>query len=484
MFQRLRRTYYWPQMAADTVSTVRECTQCSKNRLRLIRQVSPMRLFPPTKPLECVAIDILGPLPTSNAGHKFLLVMTDRFSKLTQVTPLKRIKTLDVARAFVNDWVFKYGAPDSLVSDNGSQFVADFFQRVCTLLRVTNLFTTTYHPQTNGQAERFNRSLMAMLRCYVEDHPDDWCSFTAALCYAYNQSVHRSTRVTPFELVLSRPPPEITLTYRGRDQPETRGKTHKQDFVERWKIALGKAAASLKEAQKRYKANFDQRLRRTRMLRVGENVFLDLHDGGMKRSKLEHEIDGPFEILEVSTATNTVVIQRKNETERVSMNRVTRAPAHLKSLGPDDPKFAATAADLAAKATEGPSWYFKKILKHRETDDGQLEFFVEWVNDPPSWIGRPDLPEESVSRYLAKAFKKRRHTAVRDPGAQPATQVVTELDVEDGLDRLRRRWPTPFVPSRLPTPAPPPSFQPDELLNPPTGFVDLAAFNRACESRL
>ena len=74
----------------------------------------------------------------------------------------------------------------------------------------------------------------------------------------------------------------------------------------------------------------------------------------------------------MSKATNTVVIQRKNETERVSMNRVTRAPAHLQPLGPDDPEFAATAADLAAKATEGPSWYFKKILQHRETDDGQL----------------------------------------------------------------------------------------------------------------
>ena len=138
-------------------------------------------------------------------------------------------------------------------------------------------------------------------------------------------------------MVLSRPPPKITLTYRAGSHPDTRGKTHKQDFVERWKIALGKAEASLKEAQKRYKANFDRRLRRTRKLRIGENVFLDLHDGGMKRSKLEHEIDGPFEILEVSKATNTVVIQRKNETERVSMNRVTRAPAHLKPLGPDEP---------------------------------------------------------------------------------------------------------------------------------------------------
>ena len=125
-------------------------------------------------------------------------------------------------------------------------------------------------------------------------------------------------------------------------------------------------------------------------------------------------------------------------------------------------------------------------MQHRETDDGQLEFFVEWVNDPPSWIGRPDLPEESVSRYLAKAFKKRRYTSVRDPDAQPATQVVTELGREDpdGLNRLRRLWPTLFGSPRLPMPAPPPSFQPDDFLNPPNGLVDLAAFNRACESRL
>ena len=85
----------------------------------------------------------------------------------------------------------------------------------------------------------------------------------------------------------------------------------------------------------------------------------------MRRSKLEHEIDGLFEILEVSKATKKVVIQRKNETERVNMNRATRAPDHLKPLDPDDPEFSAAAADLAAKATEGQSWYFKKIFKHR-----------------------------------------------------------------------------------------------------------------------
>ena len=130
-----------------------------------------MRLFPPMKLLECEVIDILGPLPTSKAGSNFLLVMDYRFYKLTHVTQLKRIKTLKVAFAFVNDWVFKYGAPDSVVFDNGSQFVANFFQQMCAFLRFKDLFKTTYHSQRNSKADRFNRSFVAMLSVYVSDHP-------------------------------------------------------------------------------------------------------------------------------------------------------------------------------------------------------------------------------------------------------------------------------------------------------------------------
>lgn len=184
LHKRLRRTYYWPQMAADTATTVRECVSCSKNRIRLIKQVNPMRLFPPSEPLESVAMDILGPLPKSKSGSQFILVITDRFSKLTQVVPLRRIKAYDVALAFVEEWVFKCGPPKTLLSDNGSHFVSLFFQQVCQVMSVNNRFRTTYHPQTNGQAERFNRSLTAMLRCYIEHHPADWCQYFRPLCYA------------------------------------------------------------------------------------------------------------------------------------------------------------------------------------------------------------------------------------------------------------------------------------------------------------
>ena len=83
LHRRLQRSYYWPHMAADISATVRECTPCAKNRLRLLRKSSEMKLFPATASLDSVAIDILGPLPKSSRGFIFMLVISDRFTKLT-----------------------------------------------------------------------------------------------------------------------------------------------------------------------------------------------------------------------------------------------------------------------------------------------------------------------------------------------------------------------------------------------------------------
>jgi len=203
-----------------------------------------MRLFPAIQPLEDVAIDILGPLPKSAKGNLFILVVTDRFSKLTQAVPLRSIKALDVSIAFVNEWVFKYGAPRRLLSDNGSQFISDLFQRVCSVLEVHNALTMTYHPQTNGQTERFNRSLTAMLRCYVEDHPKDWCEYVRALTYAYNTSVHRGIDAAPFDLVLSRSPPDFTVAPPSAPRGQKVPAYERQNFAARLRLAMVRQQAA------------------------------------------------------------------------------------------------------------------------------------------------------------------------------------------------------------------------------------------------
>ena len=103
-----------------------------------------------------------------------------------------------------------YGPPLRLLADNGSQFISKLFQEICRLLGLKNLFTSTYHPQTNGQVERFNRTIIAAIRPYASNHSHDWDLITDALTHAYNTEPHEPTSVAPFELVLSRPPPPLS----------------------------------------------------------------------------------------------------------------------------------------------------------------------------------------------------------------------------------------------------------------------------------
>ena len=174
MYYILTRTYYWPHMAVAVAATVRNCLNCAKNRVRVRKTLNRLKLFPATSPLESIGIDILGPLPKSKKGRKYLLVITDRFIKLTQIVALRSFTAYAIAVAFCEASVSKYGVPRTLLSDNDPQFSARFFRSVCEELGVTNLFTSAYHPQTNGQTERYNRTIVAMLRNYLNEHRNDW----------------------------------------------------------------------------------------------------------------------------------------------------------------------------------------------------------------------------------------------------------------------------------------------------------------------
>lgn len=129
MYYVLRWTYFWPHMAVDVAVTVRHCGPCARNLFKMRRSLNLMK--PATRPLESIAIDNLGPLPKTKRGKRFLLLMTDRFSKLTQVVRLRTTTAYVMAVAFCESWGFKYGTSVTLLSDNGLQFTAKFFQSVC-----------------------------------------------------------------------------------------------------------------------------------------------------------------------------------------------------------------------------------------------------------------------------------------------------------------------------------------------------------------
>lgn len=177
--------------------------------------------------------------------------MDDQFDKLTQVVPLKHTTSLDVAKSFVSHWVFAYGAPRDVLSDNVPQFASKLYQNTCKILSISNIFTSAHHPQTTKQVELFNRSIAAILRFYVSEHPENWNEYTEPLTHAYQINIHRAIGIRRFEFRLSCPPQEVSLHYDEPALPPT-GK-ELTNFAEQLQRSFSKARTFLDNSQRRYK---------------------------------------------------------------------------------------------------------------------------------------------------------------------------------------------------------------------------------------
>ncbi len=104
MYCALRRTFYWPMLMADVKHCCQLCHACAKELINFRRHASPLKLFPAKRPLESVAIEILGPLTQTVRRHRFLLLMTCCYSKLTRAAPLVKMTTSSVAKASAFIW--------------------------------------------------------------------------------------------------------------------------------------------------------------------------------------------------------------------------------------------------------------------------------------------------------------------------------------------------------------------------------------------
>jgi len=140
MYQTLMDHYYWASLAADVFGWVAACPTCAKNRLVDMRSTAHMRLLPATDPFASLAIDVLGPLPRSREGYEYILVICDRFTKVTRAAPLKDISVVDVLCAFLNTWVASYGIPDSILSDNRPQLAAVLWPGVLKALGIDTIY--------------------------------------------------------------------------------------------------------------------------------------------------------------------------------------------------------------------------------------------------------------------------------------------------------------------------------------------------------
>ena len=150
-------------------------------------------------------MDICGPVITSRAGNKYVLVITDTFTKYTVAVPLPDQRARTIARAFLERWALLFGFPYQCHSDQGSCFTSTLWTRVCEELNIEKTQTTAYHPEGNSQCERFNSTLMTMLYSILSDYKD-WDLRLTYVTFAYNSTQHKTTNYTPYFLMFGRRP--------------------------------------------------------------------------------------------------------------------------------------------------------------------------------------------------------------------------------------------------------------------------------------
>lgn len=423
--ERLRRHWWWPTMKEDVAMWIEECDDCTragKGKRKPFGKLRP--LAPVLRPFERMAMDLLEVArPTADVAFPYALVVMDYATRYAIIVPLPNKESRTIASAITERVIGVFGPPEELLSDNGPEF-RGVVPELAQAFGIRQTFVTTYHPRANGLVERFNSTLLAMLRTTLDEFAyQRWEKLIPAVQYAYNSSRQSSLGESPHFLMFGREPQsplEMQIEWPAAEKQKW------DEWVRRLLQARDTAREALMDAQRQQAARFD--VGRAEVdLKAGDRVFLRngrVPDGA--NPKTAHRQRGPYRVRQYTHGTDVVDLEHElaqDETLRVSVDRVTRARGtpeepltteeqaildEWRLLNPGMPVQTAVAAESmelesasAAAQNDGGNvvpqiedevdvpladvapparaveWELARVLGHRETGDGQ-QFLVEF----------------------------------------------------------------------------------------------------------
>ena len=191
---------------------VRSCSQRKTHRHKVLAPLVTMKV---PGPFARVSVDILGPLPITSSGNRYVLCFTDHCTRWPILVPLKSIDASTVARALFDHVICEHGCPETLLSDRGANFLSKIVLEVCRIMRTHKLNTSSYHPQCNAIQERYNAVILDTISHYVNEFHNDWDQYISAIQFAYRSTpAENSVGYSPFFLLYGREarlPLDVTL---------------------------------------------------------------------------------------------------------------------------------------------------------------------------------------------------------------------------------------------------------------------------------
>jgi len=300
--ERLKAKYFWYRMSKDVARYVQSCEACNHSKKATRKAKCRMTVFHAGIPMEKVHIDFLGPLPKSPNGNEHILVMVDQFTKWVECVPLPSQTAEVTAQAAVNEFFSRFGCPLQIHSDQGRNFESKLFSKLCELLQIHKARTTPYRPSGNGQVERYNRTLMDAVRCYIGKNQNQWDRFVPQIAGALRSAVNRQTGFTPNMLMLGReinqPADLLFPTSRGRVREKGKEcEDYVTELAEAIKTSHEVARTNLKSNLKRMKRDHDVKVLEKSYEEGDVVLMLDCSKPKGKAKKLLPPWKGPGVIL-------------------------------------------------------------------------------------------------------------------------------------------------------------------------------------------
>ena len=246
-------------MQEEATQHILKCCRCLRRKTP--PQVAPLQPILVTQPLELVHMDYLS-LEPSKGNIENVLVITDHFTRYALAYPSKTQTAQATARILWDNFICHYGFPEKFISDQGRNFESDLIKELCKIAGVKKVHTTPYHPQGNGQCERFNSTLCNMLVTLSEEEKSDWKSYLGCMTHAYNCTKHASTTYSPYYLMFGRHPRLPIDVEFGLNKPNCGDNSSKSRYIQklrrRLNYAFQKASKYSDQQASKYKHSCDK----------------------------------------------------------------------------------------------------------------------------------------------------------------------------------------------------------------------------------
>lgn len=316
-YKRIRQKYNWDNLKADVQSYINQCLPCQLKKLVRVKTKMPMTITDtPNMAMEKIAMDIVGPLPISRLGNKYILTIQCQLSKLCMAIPLAEATAITIADMLIKRWICVFGSPRVILTDQGTNFLSSLVKQIAKRFKIKQVKTTAFHPQSNGSLERSHHVLGEYLKQFAEND-DQWDQWLELATFSYNVQTHEGTLYSPYQLVfgtIAREP--STEAIRDEEQLLTYD-NYITNLVTRLRSLQTIARENLLNSKFKSKKYYDRNVNELN-LKKGDFVFLL---SGPKPKKLQPHYSGPFRILDVLEDGN-IKIEVKKKIKIVHPNRL------------------------------------------------------------------------------------------------------------------------------------------------------------------